>query len=504
MSSTDCSASYEFAKSSGDGIACGWTAATLSTSQDAKDILQKGQRRPPFALVAGRQTAGVGRRGRQWLSPTGNIYLTIALEPDQVAADLRAVVPKLIGWAIAKYCQQKWAIRLTLKWPNDLLFAGAKIGGILCETESTGQKLGPVLVGIGFNVATAPQLSDLKTTALTAIIGEHFQTAELRVIAADMANFIYQLVAATTVFNTEFFDIMPLDFWSNGRQVLQAYSSPKAAGTLVLQEPGSAVSESTSSAYHDFKWVMQQPKALAIVADVGNSRIKVAAFLGKQRLLWSACSDDDRCVFSELAPILAQHAGRYHSIYIGSLRTALSAGFKQSCLELGLIPLTILKRPCRVDLNGYPLDEIGIDRLALVEAAVEQQPGKTTMIISCGTATTIDVVSSDRKYLGGWILAGQQTSLTALHDKTGLLPLLQPLAEADATPHLLGQNTVTAMRNAAFYSLLFTVKTLQSELASVDTIMVTGGDGQRLANDLGTVHYPGLVCEGLRILACGG
>ena len=116
-------------------------------------------------LVADRQTGGRGRAGRVWSDGYGNFMgstaavLRHADGPPQTLAlvagvaahrALTAVVPGLAG--------------LVLKWPNDLMIEAAKLGGILLERQGN-----VVVVGIGVNLAEAPQVPDRATVSLAAL-----------------------------------------------------------------------------------------------------------------------------------------------------------------------------------------------------------------------------------------------------------------------------------------------------------------------------------------------
>jgi len=116
-------------------------------------------------LLADRQTAGRGRAGRVWTGGLGNFMgsTAVALRSDgalpqtlalvagvAVHSAVLAVVPELAG--------------LQLKWPNDLLVEGAKLGGILLERQ------GPsVVVGIGVNLAEAPEVPGRATVSLAGL-----------------------------------------------------------------------------------------------------------------------------------------------------------------------------------------------------------------------------------------------------------------------------------------------------------------------------------------------
>lgn len=106
----------------------------------------------PQALLAELQTAGRGRRGRAWSSPFGaNLYLSLAWSfagwPPQLTA-----LPLAVGVACARAIQAQGLQDLRLKWPNDLLVDGRKLGGILLEHRGEAGGGCRVVIGIGINV----------------------------------------------------------------------------------------------------------------------------------------------------------------------------------------------------------------------------------------------------------------------------------------------------------------------------------------------------------------
>ena len=112
-------------------------------------------------LVARRQIAGRGRAGRAWEDGAGNFMgsTVVALRPGDPPPQTLALVTGLAAWeAVAAYAP---SLELRLKWPNDLLVSGAKLAGILLE------RVGDIVViGIGVNLARAPQVPSRATTSL--------------------------------------------------------------------------------------------------------------------------------------------------------------------------------------------------------------------------------------------------------------------------------------------------------------------------------------------------
>lgn len=115
-------------------------------------------------LVADRQEAGRGRQGRQWFDGKGNFMGSTLVRPapgDPSAASLALMTGLAVHETVAPLIPAPH--RAELKWPNDVLVGGAKLSGILLEGVS-----GSVVVGIGVNLARAPDLADRATVALAA------------------------------------------------------------------------------------------------------------------------------------------------------------------------------------------------------------------------------------------------------------------------------------------------------------------------------------------------
>lgn len=114
---------------------------TTSTMDSARYLCTS----TPCIVIAERQTRGRGRSGRSWESPAGGLWTTIVL-PHYLAAKGSSVVA---GFAVAKVLRK--LVPVTVKWPNDLVVFGKKLGGILVEVTSN-----QMLVGIGINYYNEP------------------------------------------------------------------------------------------------------------------------------------------------------------------------------------------------------------------------------------------------------------------------------------------------------------------------------------------------------------
>jgi BirA family biotin operon repressor/biotin-[acetyl-CoA-carboxylase] ligase len=123
-----------------------------STNTEAKRLAREGA--PEGTLVvAGGQTKGRGRLGRTWVSPSGSgLYLSIVLRPT-FSVDRLSRLTLTAGVAVASAIRES-GITPQLKWPNDILIAGRKVGGILTEALFDKRQIEYAVLGIGINVNT--------------------------------------------------------------------------------------------------------------------------------------------------------------------------------------------------------------------------------------------------------------------------------------------------------------------------------------------------------------
>lgn len=124
---------------------------TQSTNDDVRTLAKQGAPHGT-AVLAHRQTAGRGRAGRSFASPTGGAYLSILLRP-RAPAGRWGVLPLAVGVG-ALDALADHGFQATLKWPNDILIDRRKVGGILVEGTFGAEPF--AVVGIGINVRATP------------------------------------------------------------------------------------------------------------------------------------------------------------------------------------------------------------------------------------------------------------------------------------------------------------------------------------------------------------
>ncbi|MEJ5976029.1 biotin--[acetyl-CoA-carboxylase] ligase [Novosphingobium sp. PS1R-30] len=155
----------------------GSTNADLAARLRASESVAEGD-----WLVADRQTAGKGRQGREWLDGAGNFMGSTVVHlrfGDPEPASLALLVGLAVHEAVTPLLND--GLSATLKWPNDLLIGRAKLAGILLERVNDS-----VIIGVGVNLAQAPEVPDRETVALQGVDRDAFAADLAREFAAEL------------------------------------------------------------------------------------------------------------------------------------------------------------------------------------------------------------------------------------------------------------------------------------------------------------------------------
>lgn len=161
-----------------------------STNQYLKDKHQQVEN--GHVVIAEAQTAGRGRRGRQWISPYGSsLYLSLYWN---FPAGYQAIggLSLAIGVAIAQALQSLNVPNIQLKWPNDIYLDGKKLAGVLVEVEGQMGAACDSIIGVGLNVNLPESIAgiDQPFTDLTHSTGDKIDRNKL---AAHMINGLYNI-----------------------------------------------------------------------------------------------------------------------------------------------------------------------------------------------------------------------------------------------------------------------------------------------------------------------
>ncbi len=166
---------------------------TDSTNTRAKEAGEEGMAEGTL-FVADRQSAGKGRRGRQWSSPSGeNIYMTLLLRP-QINPSKASEMTLLMALAVADGIKKCTGENVGIKWPNDVIIGGKKVCGILTEMSTEIEYINYVVIGVGINVnqETFPEEIENVATSLKLAVGDMVDRAALTAEVMESFERIYR------------------------------------------------------------------------------------------------------------------------------------------------------------------------------------------------------------------------------------------------------------------------------------------------------------------------
>ncbi len=205
-------------------------------------------------IWAGSQNAGRGRAGRNWMSPPGNLHASLLLRPGvplATASQLSLLAGIAAHDAIAALAATaRAALRLQLKWPNDVLAEGAKLGGILLESSSSTSNAAPaVVIGIGINLVHAPDDLGRPATSLAALGVPAAAAQAVPALAWSMADWLRR--------------------WDGGRQ----FAAIREAWLRRAQPPGDPISVRQGANLITGRFVgIDEAGALLLQTDGGQER----------------------------------------------------------------------------------------------------------------------------------------------------------------------------------------------------------------------------------------
>lgn len=208
---------------------------------------------------------------------------------------------------------------------------------------------------------------------------------------------------------------------------------------------------------------------MILALDVGNSQIHGGVFVDEQirfqfrKNTKNANSSDEIGLF--LKGVLRENGhdpAKIEKILICSVVPDAVHSLRGACQKYFQLTPFILQPGTKTGLKikyRNPL-EVGSDRIANGIAGMQLFPGKNLIIVDFGTATTFDVVTADKEYLGGMILPGLRISMEALELRTARLPSVEILAPSE----LIGRSTVESIQSGLYYSNLYALKGIVEQI----------------------------------------
>lgn len=150
--------------------------STIDSTNDHASRLLANDYEAPFMVVSNQQTLGRGRMGRSWHSPpSSNLYMSFGSRP-YVRPDRMQLFTLWMGVYVARQLRERLAMKVGVKWPNDLFYAGQKLSGMLTEARVDADSLRELVFGIGLNVNQTrkdwPEDLQQTATSLRELSGE--------------------------------------------------------------------------------------------------------------------------------------------------------------------------------------------------------------------------------------------------------------------------------------------------------------------------------------------
>lgn len=234
-----------------------------------------------------------------------------------------------------------------------------------------------------------------------------------------------------------------------------------------------------------------------LIVDVGNTYVKFAVFNGLDLIYKVSFKLKEfkkqyktfKKTFPELENAIIASVGRLSKVQVALIGNDLKV------IELS----SKTKLPFK---NLYQTPKtLGVDRIALVAASVQQFPRKNVLIIDAGTCVTYDFITKDNHYLGGAISPGIRLRYKALNNLTANLPLL----ETELPKNIIGDSTETSIHSGVVNGVIKEIDGIINQYLedySDLTVILTGGDTKFLSNQLKNTIFANsnFLLEGLNFI----
>lgn len=215
-----------------------------STNNYAATLLRSADVAQGTVVLSQFQEAGRGQRGKVWqASPGSALLMSVVLFPNALAADRQFALSQVVSISLVEFLKTRFALKASVKWPNDLLCNDAKLAGVLIENSLRGTWVEHSIVGIGMNLNEHPEGTALKSTSLSAEVGQRFVPEDVCKALLPVLERNYQLLLYNdSLRETRYRECLwGTDRWLKyraGEDELQArVAGVDARGQLVLEFP---------------------------------------------------------------------------------------------------------------------------------------------------------------------------------------------------------------------------------------------------------------------------
>ena len=243
---------------------------------------------------------------------------------------------------------------------------------------------------------------------------------------------------------------------------------------------------------------------MLLAIDIGNSAIKFGTFDGDTLTSKFFIPTKRNAGADELTLAIDRRLpSDIDSALVCSVVPSINGAVRETVRSATGVEPTFIKNSSEFGLkiDYSPLESLGTDRLVNAFAAIERY-GAPAIVCSLGTATTIDVVSAEREFLGGIIGPGLEAMAEAVHAKAPRLPKIDTSLQYD----LIGNTTEDAVGSGIYNGYVAMVEGLITRIrteSGVSKVVATGGNAERLKDELAglAIVDVDLLVHGLRMLS---
>lgn len=214
-----------------------------STNNHALSTLREHALPEGTVIIAHEQLQGRGMRGNTWKSEAGqNLTMSVVLEPRFLAPDCQFQLNMSISLAIHDFLSEAGLPETAIKWPNDLLSNGRKIGGILMESQILQNVWSRCIVGIGLNVNQSYFAGLPKAASMAMETGKVWSLVDVRSRIFDRLDFRYSQLKSGVNIEDEYlahlYRFNQMTHWvlSTGERLQAKISGVSSNGALELED----------------------------------------------------------------------------------------------------------------------------------------------------------------------------------------------------------------------------------------------------------------------------
>ena len=474
----------------------GFQTALLNECPSSNDcVLEKAKQSPQAAhralVVAHQQSRGRGRQGKSWQNRLGEcLMFSLGWAFERPQHELGALA--LVAALACRQALHKLGVQAQIKWPNDLVMGADKLGGILIETVRSGGR-SVAVIGIGINFVLPKEVAQAASVQAALVAERKAGVSAEALLDALLA----ELAALLPVFDTQGFAPMLADYQAANRdqgrpvRLLQqgqtvhegVVAGVTEAGALKLRtEAGERIVVSGEISLRLPEAAAPAPNAPEgyLLLDGGNSQLKWAWVHGGQ------IGEIGRAPYRDLGKLGEEWRARSDGIsrIIGSA----VCGEAKKALVAAQLPQPIewlASMPQGLGIRNHYRNpaEHGADRWFNALGA-RRFSSHACVVVSCGTAVTIDALTEDNHYLGGTIMPGFHLMKEAMAQKTANLN--RPIGRVYPFPTTTANALASGMMDAVCGSILLMHARLQEKAGAgrpVDVVL-TGGGAAKVAQAL--------------------